>query len=533
MDTAASNAGLESHLSSDDLVGAVATAPRPTRIPLHGAGNATLTKSRYSSRVTGRIRYPEKRAAGNLPYIAQLFRACVPLAVSDVAALLVAVALTGLGFSWQLGDEPLRVATRWLSWTVVGLGMLNLVLGLYPGVRLSLVEEIRRLCMSLAVLYVFTIARMDMSSSIFGSRMRFATVAFVLSVILMPLFRGRARRWLGKTNWWGFPTLVCGHDAAVVGVYQWMNENRRLGLLPLGVVTDQKGLDPDGQTPGVLGDWRQARELAEKYSAYWAVLVDSVESEAEASNLIEQHLGIVPHVLVVSERTGMPDNWNRHQADEGLDGLLIEQHLLLPVQQIVKRGMDLAISVIAMIVLAPLFLVLAVAIKLTSPGPVFYGHQRVGKGNTRFKAWKFRTMVLNAEQLIEDYLEKHPEHREEWLRDHKIKNDPRVTPLGRWMRKWSVDELPQVWNVLWGEMSAVGPRPIVENEIETYGEHFETFCTVLPGMTGLWQVSGRNDTTFEERIQLGMYYIHHWSPWLDMYLLFRTVKTVLFTKGAY
>ena len=219
--------------------------------------------------------------------------------------------------------------------------------------------------------------------------------------------------------------------------------------------------------------------------------------------------------------------------DEGLAGFMVDQHLLLPIPQMVKRGMDLLIATLVSIVLIPLFAVLSLAIKITSPGPVFYGHERVGRGNTRFKAWKFRTMVANADKMIDEHLRKHPEDREEWERDHKLKNDPRVTPLGKWMRKWSIDELPQIANVFAGEMSIVGPRPIVEDEIVKYGEHFETFCTVLPGISGLWQVCGRNDTTYDERVQLDIYYIHHWSPWLDLYLLFRTLKAVLFTKGAY
>ncbi len=241
--------------------------------------------------------------------------------------------------------------------------------------------------------------------------------------------------------------------------------------------------------------------------------------ELGMTSAVEQHLGNVPLIFVVSKLTGIPDGWNRHQMDEGLPGLLVEQHLLLPLPQLVKRGMDLAIATIAGLVLAPLFLVVASLIKLTSRGPIFYGHQRVGRGDSRFKAWKFRTMVHGAEAALEEHFGNHPELRVEWYRDHKLRNDPRVTPLGRWMRKWSIDELPQLWNVLVGEMSAVGPRPIVPNEIEKYGEHFEIFCSVLPGMTGLWQVCGRSNTSFQERIQLGVYYIHNWSPWLDLYLL--------------
>jgi Undecaprenyl-phosphate galactose phosphotransferase WbaP len=251
------------------------------------------------------------------------------------------------------------------------------------------------------------------------------------------------------------------------------------------------------------------------------------------TSAVEQHLGNIPHVFVVSKMTGIPDHWNRHQMDEGLSGFLIEQHLLLPFPQLVKRGMDVAIALITGIMLLPLFIALGAATKLGSRGPIFYGHMRVGRGNTRFKAWKFRTMVPNADAALHNYLAEHPEMQAEWDRDHKLKNDPRVTTVGKWMRKWSIDELPQIWNVFCGDMSIVGPRPIVDAEITKYGEHFETFSSVLPGITGLWQVCGRNDTTYEERVQLDMYYVHHWSPWLDLYLLARTVKTVVFTRGAY
>ncbi len=216
----------------------------------------------------------------------------------------------------------------------------------------------------------------------------------------------------------------------------------------------------------------------------------------------KQYLGNVPNVFVVSKLTGIPDHWNRHQLDEGLAGVIVEQHLQLPIHQLVKRGTDLVVAVLASLVLLPMFALLGLAIKLTSAGPIFYGHERVGRGNSRFKAWKFRTMVVNADATLQDYLAGHPELREEWMRDHKLKNDPRVTPLGKWMRKWSIDELPQILNVLAGEMSVVGPRPIVDAEIIKYGKHFRNRQnSVLPGITGLWQVCGRNDTTYDERVQ--------------------------------
>lgn len=142
-------------------------------------------------------------------------------------------------------------------------------------------------------------------------------------------------------------------------------------------------------------------------------------------------------------------------------------------------------------------------------------------------------MVKDADEVLKEYLEKHPELREEWERDQKLRSDPRVTRIGRILRQTSLDELPQLWNVLRGEMSLVGPRPIVQDEVIKYGEKFALYIKVKPGMTGLWQVSGRNDTTYQERVNLDTYYIRNWSLWLDLYILARTAWVVLTRKGAY
>jgi Undecaprenyl-phosphate galactose phosphotransferase WbaP len=170
---------------------------------------------------------------------------------------------------------------------------------------------------------------------------------------------------------------------------------------------------------------------------------------------------------------------------------------------------------------------------MSTRGPIVYSHKRLGRNGRHFNAWKFRTMFQNADQVLELYLEEHPELREEWERDHKLKFDPRVTRIGRFLRKTSLDELPQLWNVIRGDMSLVGPRPIVDAEIEKYGAYYGLYTMVKPGITGLWQVSGRNNTTYDERVQLDAYYVRNWSPWLDLYLLLRTIRIVLFAKGAY
>ncbi|MCL4112903.1 UNVERIFIED_CONTAM: hypothetical protein GTU68_004448 [Idotea baltica] len=198
-----------------------------------------------------------------------------------------------------------------------------------------------------------------------------------------------------------------------------------------------------------------------------------------------------------------------------------------------KRAFDAVVSGLGLIVLAPLFLLITVFVRCTSKGAVIYGHKRIGIGGAHFKAWKFRTMVSGADAVLEKYLRDHPEQKDEWQKTQKLKNDPRITSIGHFLRASSLDELPQLWNVLKGEMSLVGPRPIVDNEVEKYADVFRSYLRVKPGITGLWQISGRNDTTYEQRVSFDNYYVSNWSLWMDIYILGRTLKTVLLREGAY
>jgi Undecaprenyl-phosphate galactose phosphotransferase WbaP len=215
-------------------------------------------------------------------------------------------------------------------------------------------------------------------------------------------------------------------------------------------------------------------------------------------------------------------------------GFELPQRLFHRRSAFFKRCLDILFSLTLLTLLLPLFLLLCAVINLTSRGPVFYGHTRYGRHGKEFKALKFRTMVQNAGEVLEEHFRLHPEDWVEWRRDHKLKDDPRVTRIGKWLRRYSLDELPQMWNVLMGEMSLVGPRPIVQEEIRRYGSSgYDLYTRVLPGITGLWQVSGRNNTTYEERITFDEYYVRNWSIWLDAYILARTVRTVLLAEGAY
>jgi Undecaprenyl-phosphate galactose phosphotransferase WbaP len=337
---------------------------------------------------------------------------------------------------------------------------------------------------------------------------------------------------LGRWTRWGIRCLVCGDDPAAVRLYDWLSHNHHLGLRPVGVIADRQALDVGPDDQWYAGSWEDTHHVAVERGVYWAVVVPPEDRPAAISSLIADHLYTIPHVHVLSEFTGLPDHWNPQQLD-GLTGIHLEQNLMLPLPRVTKRCIDLAASILGGIVLLPLLFYLAVAVKMSSRGPIVYAHERIGRNGRRFKAWKFRTMFQNADLVLEHYLEEHPELLEEWTRDHKLRFDPRVTRIGRFLRKTSLDELPQLWNVIRGDMSLVGPRPIVTAEIEKYGLYYGLYTMVKPGITGLWQVSGRNNTTYDERVQLDAYYVRNWSPWMDLYLLLRTIRIVLFAKGAY
>jgi Undecaprenyl-phosphate galactose phosphotransferase WbaP len=201
--------------------------------------------------------------------------------------------------------------------------------------------------------------------------------------------------------------------------------------------------------------------------------------------------------------------------------------------QTVKRILDLVTAAFLMVLALPFALVIALAIVVETRGPVFFVHTRIGKGNRRFRLWKFRSMVADADAVLDKHLQQHPDDLSEWLDTHKLKDDPRVTRVGRVLRRSSLDELPQLVNVLRGDMSMVGPRPIVEDEVTKYGSAFALYSQVLPGLTGLWQVSGRTDTSYRRRIDLDSKYIQNWTLWMDLVVLWKTVRVVLFGHGAY
>ncbi|SFN69648.1 exopolysaccharide production protein ExoY [Mesorhizobium sp. NFR06] len=204
-----------------------------------------------------------------------------------------------------------------------------------------------------------------------------------------------------------------------------------------------------------------------------------------------------------------------------------------PIGGLLKRSFDIVGSLAGLVLLSPLFLMIALLVKLSDNGPIFYGHKRIGRGGRIFSCLKFRTMVPDGERVLAAHLAANPEANAEWIATRKLKNDPRVTRVGQVLRKLSLDELPQILNILQGDMSLVGPRPVVRDELEIYGSAAVYYLKSRPGLTGLWQVSGRNDVSYDTRVAFDRHYVENWSLFEDIRIIFKTVPAVWMSRGSY
>lgn len=475
---------------------------------------------------------PKHGVFANRRYLGQVLITSAPLAVADLlsvlAAMLIAFQLTGV-----LAPDFLGPHSNLLLVLLPGvLLIVNTLLGLYPATGLHPVSEMRQTCIAVVLAFAgfFGAALVHRDNNDGWTLL----VACLLAVLLVPLMRSIARTIGSGFQAWGHPVIVFGDDAAAAN-YEFLKANPRLGLRPIGIVGDiaEHRRDAEGGAEAFLGPTEEAESIARRHGVYWAMISMPDRSPEEIRKVIELHASAIPHVLVLPNMSQLPSLWNRAWDCGGAPAFHIESSLMLPLPQLLKRIFDFLIVLMGGLACLPIIAVIAVLIRCSSPGPIFYSQTRIARGGRTFRAWKFRTMACNAAELLESYLAAHPNLRREWEEDHKLKNDPRITKIGHFLRKTSLDELPQIWNVLRGEMSLVGPRPIVADEIPKYQECFDLYTKVRPGITGLWQISGRNNTTYAERVQLDSYYVRNWSLWLDLYILVRTIKVVLLREGAY
>jgi Undecaprenyl-phosphate galactose phosphotransferase WbaP len=237
--------------------------------------------------------------------------------------------------------------------------------------------------------------------------------------------------------------------------------------------------------------------------------------------------------VLIPDFSRVSNIWMSVRDFDGVLGFATSHRLKMFWNLALKRFIDLTLVILGGLVILPFLLLIALLVKISSPGPALYGHKRLGLNGKHFKAYKFRSMVMDADKKLQALLDSDPKLKKEWEASHKLKNDPRITLIGKFLRRTSFDEFPQLINILKGEMSLVGPRPVTDPEIEKYGENAHRVLTVRPGLTGLWQVSGRSDTDYAERVSYDLYYLQNWSAWLDLWILYRTMGVMVKGRGAY
>ena len=358
---------------------------------------------------------------------------------------------------------------------------------------------------------------------------------WVTTVVAVPVVRYGAKRLLVAVGLWGKRVLIIGAGETGVRVCERVRANPALGYEPVAFVDDDPG--KIGRTLAdipVRGPMRAIPELVRELAVRDVVVALPRLPREELLHVISTCEGHVESIRLVPDMFGLA---TVGVETEDLDGMLLlhmRWNLAKPWNLALKRSFDLLVGGVTLLLLVPLLLVAAVAIKLDSPGPVLYRQRRLGRGWQPFRCFKFRTMHRDNERRLQEYLAGDARAREEWQRFAKLKSyDPRVTRVGRVLRDFSFDELPQLINVFRGEMSLVGPRPYLPRETERMGDFAETILKAPPGISGLWQVSGRNELPFEQRLRLDEYYVRNWSLWLDIIVLVKTLGAVVRRHGAY
>lgn len=467
------------------------------------------------------------------------------LIASDLLALILSVALGWLvsmvvraQINPSLPDPPIDIFARnqaviFASLIVIVIGF-SWVWGHYNRFKpyWSEVKEILKIISFVVVVdavYLFTV------KSHF-SRVWFFSI-IVLAAFLLPLFRVYAKRMMAFMGLWYRPTVIvgCGDNARLSAlaiesdftmghkVVAFLNPD---GASCSGEVLNGYPILPLGSNP--------VKTFLSLGCPYVVFALDAFPRDEKEKHILDQWMAMCSDMMIAPPVSGLPlyGAENVHILKHEALLLRLKNNLARHWPKLIKRTFDIVVSTLLLILLAPLFVFLAWRVRRDG-GSVTYAQERVGYKGKPFHCIKFRSMIVNADQVLAELLENDPEAMEGWERDFKLKNDPRITKIGDMLRKTSLDELPQLWNVIRGDMSLVGPRPIVEGEVERYGDFISYYEESRPGMTGLWQVSGRNDVDYKQRIDLDVWYARNWSLWHDIVILMKTVPVVFLREGSY
>ena len=357
----------------------------------------------------------------------------------------------------------------------------------------------------------------------------------VFVLVYVYLFRYAFLKFMRKCELFYEPVILIGAGKTAECVLRFFDGDVGYRYQVVGIIDDEPVSKSVSRSFLLYGGFDEATAIVKDSGVQTVIITAPGLAKERLQEMIQSVQPYVRRLSFVPDLIGTP------MSSADMDILFGEKILMLNIRnnlassrnRFIKRMFDLICTVGGGLAISPLLLALTLIVAIDSRGHAIFAHQRIGKNGRMFPCYKFQTMVPHAQEKLEAYLKENPAAQKEWDESFKLTDDPRVTRLGSFLRRTSLDELPQLWNVLRGDMSLVGPRPIVAEEIEKYGDNIREYYMVLPGITGMWQVSGRSDTTYEERVAMDTWYVRNWSIWVDLMYLFKTVKAVVMAKGAY
>ena len=363
----------------------------------------------------------------------------------------------------------------------------------------------------------------------------FVVLLALLAFPVCALVRYGAKKYLQKSSRLQTPVLIIGAGKTAALLIRSLTEDVGMVCHVVGLLEDGT---PDEAIAGrypILGRFDDAERVISETKIAHVIIAAPGLSQNDLARLIYRVQPLVKNLCVIPNLVGVAMGSAEIESlfEEKLVLLRLKNNLNRSLNRILKRIFDLCVGTIIAIPASLIIAVTYILIKIDSKGPVFYNAERIGKNGKLFKCYKLRSMYVNSDEILADFLDRNPDAKKEWKKFQKLRGeDPRVTKVGKWIRKYSIDELPQIFNVLGGTMSLVGPRPYLPREREKMEPWFSTICMTVPGITGLWQVSGRSNVTFDDRLRMDTWYVRNWNLWQDVVILFKTVKVVL-GKGAY
>lgn len=405
---------------------------------------------------------------------------------------------------------------------------------LYPGFMQSPSEQIKNFVLANGICF----GAIAISIAVETDGRSYVSAGFLLgfafSTFSLPLSRRIAVATVfSKMKSWGLPAVIYGEDDdRTRQVVDNMLKNPRFGYVPAVIVSRKTSRWEEYRDIPVLKSIKDSIRLNTELHIKMAVIIHSSDSDTSFKMLMQTTLANFRYNIVIPNMTYLDTITMTPRDIDGIIGFSTTHYLTRTTNRILKRTTDLFLLLVGSCIAVPVIIIIALLIKATSKGPVFFRHNRIGQNGKPIKVLKFRSMFPDADIKLKEILDSNPAYREEWEKYQKITDDPRITPIGKFLRKTSLDELPQLWNILKGEMSFIGPRPVTKEEVPKYGESFDYVFSVKPGLSGMWQVSGRSDVDYDERISLDSYYIQNWSIWMDVWLIARTIFVILSGKGA-